>query len=163
MNPLNPHDTTELPASPAPAPEAPAPVALDQVMAAIHRAGGRRGMTLIEIMVVVGIMAIIGTALAFGFIGIFSDSQGDAANMQLQTISQGLDAYYVRHREYPDRLEVLVEAGMLEEKQLEDPWKKPIVFNLTSANTYELCSGGEDLAVGGQDDICKKREKKGGR
>jgi len=160
---MTPDITTEVPltetpdASPATAP------AFDQVMAAIHGAQTRRGMTLIEIMVVVGIMAIIGTALAFGFIGIFSDSQGDAAKMQLQTISQGLDAYYVRHREYPDRLEVLVDEGMLEEKQLEDPWKKPIVYNLTSANTYEVCSGGEDLAVGGQDDICKKREKKGSR
>jgi len=124
------------------------------------KAGGRRGMTLIEIMVVVGIMAIIGTALAFGFMEVFGEKQGDAAKMQLDTIKMGLDGYYLSHQEYPDSLQVLVDEGKLEEKQLKDPWKQDIVYRLTGPKTYEICSGGEDGSIGGQDDICVVRESK---
>jgi prepilin-type N-terminal cleavage/methylation domain-containing protein len=38
------------------------------------RQGARRGMTIIEIMVVMGIIAIIGTAIAFGAIEIFGQN-----------------------------------------------------------------------------------------
>jgi len=122
------------------------------------KAAGRRGMTLIEIMVVVGTMAIIGTALAFGFMEVFGEKQGDAAKMQLDTIKMGLDGYYLSHQEYPDSLQVLVDDGKLEEKQLKDPWKQDIVYRLTVPKTYEICSGGEDGSIGGQDDICVVRE-----
>jgi len=120
-------------------------------------------MTLIEIMVVVGIMAIIGTALAFGFMEVFGENQGKAAKMQIDTIKMGLDSYYLSHLEYPDSLQTLVDGGKLEEKQLLDPWKQPIVFRLTGPKTYEICSGGEDGSIGGQDDICVVREPKGNR
>lgn len=134
--------------------------AVAQVAAAL-RAGARRGMTIIEIMVVMGIIAIIGTAIAFGAVQIFGDSQVDAARAQVRTIQTGLDSFYIKYREYPDRLEALVEAGYLEPEQLEDPWKKPIVLRVTGAQSYEVCSGGEDLSVNGQDDICVVRERKG--
>ncbi|PIE65535.1 MAG: hypothetical protein CSA24_02555 [Deltaproteobacteria bacterium] len=122
------------------------------------RAGARRGMTIIEIMVVMGIIAIIGTAIAFGAIEMFGGGQVEGAKIQMGTIKKGLDSYYVKHREYPDRLEALVEEGLLEEKQLEDPWKKPISYSLTGARSYELCSGGEDLSIGSADDICDGRQ-----
>ncbi|TNF24377.1 MAG: prepilin-type N-terminal cleavage/methylation domain-containing protein [Deltaproteobacteria bacterium] len=130
------------------------------VTEALRALKGRRGMTLIEIMVVVGIMAIIGTALAFGFMEVFGEKQGDAAKMQLDTIKMGLDGYYLSHQEYPDSLQVLVDEGKLEEKQLKDPWKQDIVYRLTGPKTYEICSGGEDGSIGGQDDICVVRESK---
>lgn len=136
--------------------------ALPDVLRAM-RANARRGMTLIEIMVVVGIMAIIGTALAFGFMEVFGENQGKAAKMQIDTIKMGLDSYYLSHLEYPDSLQTLVDGGKLEEKQLLDPWKQPIIFRLTGPKTYEICSGGEDGSIGGQDDICVVREPKGNR
>ncbi len=136
--------------------------AFTQALAAARR-GARRGMTIIEIMVVMGIIGIIGTAIAFGAIEMFGGGQVTGAEIQLKTVQKGLDSYYVIHREYPDRLEALVEEGMLEEKQLEDPWKKPISYSLTGARSYELCSGGEDLSVGSADDICEKRESRRNR
>lgn len=122
-----------------------------------------RGMTLIEIMVVMGIIAIIGTALAFGAVEIFGSSQEEGAKAQLSTIQKGLDTYYIKKREYPDRLDALVDSGFITEEQLLDPWKKPITYSITGAQTYELCSGGPDLQVGGADDICVKKQSHRGR
>ena len=94
---------------------------------------------------------------------VFAESQVKAAKIQLDTIKMGLDSYYITNQEYPDSLQALVDDGKLEDKQLLDPWKKTIVYRLTGTATYEICSGGPDGAVGGQDDICVARESKGNR
>lgn len=113
-----------------------------------------RGMTLVEIMVVMAIIAIIGTAIAFGVIPALAGSQKDAAKAQIDTISKGLDTFYVKHREMPDNLEALVEEEYLKADQLLDPWKKPFTYEVVSARKFSLCSAGENKQPGDEDDIC---------
>ena len=113
-----------------------------------------RGMTLVEIMVVMAIIAIIGTAIAFGVIPALAGSQKDAAKAQIETISKGLDTYYVKHREMPENLDALVEEEYLKADQLLDPWKKQFAYEVVSARKFLLCSGGEDKQPGNDDDIC---------
>ncbi len=113
-----------------------------------------RGMTLVEIMVVMAIIAIIGTAIAFGVIPALAGSQKDAAKAQIDTISKGLDTFYVKHREMPDNLEALVEEEYLTTDQLLDPWKKPFTYEVVSARKFSLCSAGENKQPGDEDDIC---------
>lgn len=127
--------------------------AADPVKRMALRRSLERGMTLVEIMVVIAIIAIIGVALAFGVIPLFASSQKDVAKQQIDTISKGLDTYYLKHREMPDNLEALVEEETLKADQLQDPWKKPFSYEATGRK-YHLCSAGEDKQLGSQDDIC---------
>ncbi len=118
------------------------------------RKTAKRGMTLVEIMVVMAIIAIIGTAVAFGVIPALAGAQEDAAKTAIGNISKALDMYYMRNTELPQSLEALVEAGTLKAEQLQDPWKKPYQYNVVGTRNYKLCSGGEDGAIGGNDDVC---------
>ncbi len=85
------------------------------------------------------------------------DGRVDGAKIQVSMTAKALDSYYVANRAYPDRLEALLEDGLLEQRQLEDPWKQPLTYRKTGDRSYELCSGGEDGRVGSADDICKTR------
>ena len=78
----------------------------------------------------------------------------DAAKTAIGNISKALDMYYMRNTELPQSLEALVEAGTLKAEQLQDPWKKPYQYNVVGTRNYKLCSGGEDGAIGGNDDVC---------
>jgi general secretion pathway protein G len=124
------------------------------------RKTAKRGMTLVEIMVVMAIIAIIGTAVAFGVIPALAGAQEDAAKTAIGNISKALDMYYMRNTELPQSLEALVEAGTLKAEQLQDPWKKPYQYNVVGTRNYKLCSGGEDGAMGGNDDVCNDDGKK---
>jgi general secretion pathway protein G len=118
------------------------------------RRQAQRGMTLVEIMVVMAIIAIIGTAVAFGVLPALAGAQEDAARTAIGNISKALDLHYMRNTELPQSLDALVEAGTLKQEQLQDPWKKPFQYNVVGTKNYKLCSGGEDGAIGGNDDIC---------
>jgi general secretion pathway protein G len=118
------------------------------------RRTAQRGMTLVEIMVVMAIIAIIGTAVAFGVLPALAGAQEDTARTAIRTISTALTAHYTRNFELPQSLDALVEGGMLKADQLQDPWKKPFQYNVVGTKNFKLCSGGEDGAIGGNDDIC---------
>jgi len=114
-----------------------------------------RGMTLVEIMVVIGIIGTITVVLASGVLSSSDRANEDAANLLLKNISTQLDMHAARAKDkrFPDSLQVLVEGELLGADQLNDPWGTPLSYS-TSGRNYELCSGGPDGSIGGGDDIC---------
>lgn len=117
----------------------------------------QRGMTLIEIMVAVAIIALVGGALVFGVIPLFGEAQVDVARTQISTIANVVTAATIRDGEPPNSLEDLVERGLLKEKQLKDPWKQPLIYAVPAQKAkgpFDICSGGPDKREGGDDDIC---------
>lgn len=118
---------------------------------------GQRGMTLVEIMVVIGIIGTITVVLATGVLGSSEEADINAAGLLIDKVGQQLEATYARStpREFPENLNVLVEKGLLTADQVNDPWGTPLSYS-ANGRTYELCSGGPDKSVGGSDDICKK-------
>ncbi len=83
----------------------------------------------------------------------------EAAQTAIGNISKALDLHYMRNIELPQSLEALVEGGILKAEQLQDPWEKSIHYNLVGTRDYKLCSGGEDGALGGSDDVCNDDRK----
>jgi|GEM_PF-444781 len=118
----------------------------------------QRGMTLIEIMVVMAIIGLIGVVVAVNV----GSSQKEAEVMATQTLVGGtipgaLDSYRATRREYPESLDALVELKRLRKNQLVDAWNKPLTYEV-NGDEFKLCSGGPDKIAGNADDICNNTD-----
>ena len=112
-------------------------------------------MTLIEIMVVIVIIGVMGSALAVGVFGMLGDAKTDTGRAQINTMGSVIEAHEARHGEYPESLESLTEGkrAKLKKANLKDPWKQDIIYR-AEGDGFSLCSGGDDKKTGTEDDIC---------
>lgn len=118
-----------------------------------HRRFGRpapRGMTLIEIMVVLVILGMIASLVGYNVIGQMNDAKKKTAALEVHAIANAVDMYNIKHQRMPDSLEQLVPNDIKEIHK--DPWGQPYVYVRTGDN-YEVLSYGPDKAQGGGDDI----------
>jgi general secretion pathway protein G len=138
--------------------------------APISQRRAERGFTLLELMVVVGILGLLAALVVPNIIG----QKGKAdKNLAVQTIKQTetiLDMYRLDVGSYPsseDGLQALIDkpadaqnwAGpYVKGKKLpQDPWNKPLVYRFPSTRAdhdYDLCSNGPNGATGSDTQIC---------
>jgi general secretion pathway protein G len=117
---------------------------------ATQRKRPARGMTLIEIMVVLVILGLIAGAIGFNVFNQLKDAQVRAATLDLRAISNGVDLYHVETGQWPDSLQQLVPKFV---KDLhKDPWGNDYAFVRTGEG-YDVYSYGPDKTQGGNDDI----------
>jgi len=116
---------------------------------------GERGMTLIEIMVVIVIIGVLGSALAVGVFGMLGDAKEDASKAQINTIGAVIEAYEARNGDYPESLEELTEGkrAKLKKANLKDPWRQELQYS-AEGDGFTLCTGGDDKTPGTEDDYC---------
>jgi general secretion pathway protein G len=109
-----------------------------------------RGMTLIEIMVVLVILGLIAGAIGYNVFNQLKDAQVRAATLDLRAISNGVDLYHVETGQWPDSLQQLVPKFV---KDLhKDPWGNDYAYVRTGEG-YDVYSYGPDKTQGGSDDI----------
>lgn len=122
--------------------------------------GAARGFTLLEIMVVIAIIGMLATAVSVSVMSYMKKAKIKTCKIQLNTLSQALNQYYLDQNNYPDSLEDLTKGSdaMIKEKQLKDPWGQDFVYNSTASgdSDFTLCSKGPDKREGSDDDICYK-------
>lgn len=108
-----------------------------------------RGMTLIEIMIVITILGMVAAAVAVAVIPQLKSAQVKQAKIDIQTIKNASDLYYNKHSRYPgtdEGIPSLVSEKMLS-KQPMDPWKRPYVYRFPGVKNTD----GPDVGSYGAD------------
>jgi general secretion pathway protein G len=115
-----------------------------------RRKNKSRGMTLIEIIVVITILSLLMAAVGVAVIPQLEQAKVDRAKMDIGNIQNALKTYYAKKGNYPDTgvgLKALVDAQILERAPL-DPWDTEYVY-MKEGSTPVIISYGKDKAPGG--------------
>lgn len=117
-----------------------------------------RGMTLIEIMIVLAILGGIAALLLPRFTGSLDKAKAREAKIQIGQIMSALSMYYTDCGKYPQSLTGLAEAdancsnwgpeAYAKPKQLKDPWGNEFDYQLNGGN-FVIMSLGKDGSPGG--------------
>jgi general secretion pathway protein G len=119
-----------------------------------RKRGGERGMTLIEIMVVIVIIGLIAAAVTVNVMGSLADAKIKQTKTDLHTLENCLDLYKIEKGRYPtteEGLAALVAAGKC--KNVKDPWGNPYVYlnpGQAHPDSFDVKSYGADGKPGGE-------------
>jgi general secretion pathway protein G len=120
-----------------------------------------RGMTLIEIMVVIVILGLIASAVAVNVVGQMSKARIDTAKNDVRKIADGVDTYKVLKGRFPtteEGLPILINEKILKpnkDGKLLDPWDHEYVYlypGQAHQDGYDVKSYGADGQPGGDGD-----------
>ena len=114
------------------------------------------GYTLLELLVVMGILAVLTAVATPQLMGYFGKAKTQSVQLQIENIGTALELYYMENGSYPSAgvgLKALVEATpeaprwngpyLKKAKNLLDPWGRPYQYNYPGANgEYEVYSLG---------------------
>jgi general secretion pathway protein G len=120
---------------------------------------GKKGYTLLELMIVVAIVGILVTLAIPNFQQSAMKARETALKQNLFTMRAVLDQYYADRGDYPDSLESLVEAKYLRSIPV-DPFTKSSTTwteiyeeqedgDDSPAGVFDIKSGSEDVAADG--------------
>jgi general secretion pathway protein G len=110
-----------------------------------------RGMTLIEIMVVITIIGLIAAAVTVAVIPQLQKAQVDRTVLDIKSVEGALKLYYARKGNYPDTaigLKALVDMQILD-KTPQDAWNHDYVYVLERGKPI-IISYGRDGVPGGE-------------
>lgn len=119
---------------------------------AARRRRAARGMTLIEIIVVITILSLLMAAVGIAVIPQLDQAKVDRAKMDIANIQNALKTFYAKKGNYPDTgggLKALVDAQILEKMPV-DPWDHEYVY-LNEGGKPVVISYGKDGTPGGAD------------
>jgi general secretion pathway protein G len=122
-----------------------------------------RGMTLVEIMVVVIIIGLVTSVVGVSVFGQLEKAKRSTAFTQIKQLSEGLELYKLSYHNYPTTGEGLAAlaspkgGGAPIMKEIpKDPWDHDYVYIYPGANnqgSFDLMSYGADGVQGGGDDV----------
>ncbi len=122
----------------------------------------QRGMTLIEIMVVVIIMAIIATGVAVGVMPQLEKARIKAARTDSSALRSAVQLYLAENKgQCPSVEELKSEKYIDKGKRTTDPWDNEFVINCIDGDDPEVYSVGPDGSEGecdpgkSEEDGCK--------
>jgi general secretion pathway protein G len=147
-------------------PRAPSAVRIARLRRRTHRMAG---YTLLELLVVMGILAVLTAVATPQLMGYFGKAKAQSVQVQIQNINTALELYYMDNGTYPSAtagLKALVEAPsdaprwngpyMKKAKNLADPWGNAYQYVFpTPSGEYEVYSLGPNgksrtASIGGE-------------
>lgn len=112
------------------------------------------GYTLLELLVVMGILAVLTAIATPQLMNYFGKAKTQSVQLQIENLGTALELYYMENGSYPSAaagLKALVEAPsdaprwngpyLKEAKNLLDPWGRPYQYTVTDGQ-YEIYSLG---------------------
>jgi len=126
----------------------------------MNRQKAQSGFTLIEILVVMGIIAMLAVMVAPNLFNQRAGAMRDGARSQISSLETALDAYRLDLNEYPDSLDGLMEndtgraswnGPYLRRNLPKDPWGNDFIYD-ADGRTFTLISYGADGEQGGEED-----------
>ena len=138
-----------------------------------HRRQRRKGFTLVEVMLVVGILALLAMFVVPSMIGAQDKAKIKAATAMVGasgTIGGAIELFHLEYGKFPDELVDLIEAPdyldddqqdaykpfLKSNQKFEDPWLNELVYTYpgdVNEDGYDLVSYGPDGEEGTEDDI----------
>jgi general secretion pathway protein G len=130
-----------------------------------RRRGGksRRGLTLIEILVVVTILGLIAGIVGITVANQLEEAKIDTANVQMKNVGDALELYKIKFNRYPNTaegLQALVKPPEGKKPLMEtvpkDPWDAEYIFvspGQHNPSKFDLQSKGPDGIADSEDDI----------
>jgi len=121
-----------------------------------------KGFSLIEMLLVLGIIAFIATMLATNIFSSKGKADVKAAQAGVRKVASSVDQYYLDTGGFPSKMDDLVTrpgsasnwgGPYLNESQTKDPWGNPYVIKVPGEGgaPYAVISLGSDKAPGGKD------------
>lgn len=115
-----------------------------------RRRGDRRGMSLVEVMVVIAIILTLMSILAIGVFQVFGESQVQTTILTMGKVNERIQIYTLRKKKPPQAQEGLA-AAFGGEQVPTDAWGNEFVYVTPGPNgqPYDLISLGSDGSEGG--------------
>jgi general secretion pathway protein G len=126
---------------------------------------GDRGMTIIEILIVIALMSTIMAVLVSKLLDKSDDAKRDLASVSMGSLKNSLDMYRLKNARYPtteEGLQALIEqpasaknwgGPFVEPSQINDPWGQPFRYESTGPKNFKIISVGPDGSEGTEDDV----------
>ena len=126
----------------------------------------KRGFTLVEIMVVIMIMAVIGTLVVPNVVKKLGKAKKDMVKPRMGVVEGAINNFYLDYERFPDEsegLRILVEnisdlegwEPYCKESQIKDPWGREFIYvpeGIVNTGSFDLISYGADGQEGGEGD-----------
>jgi general secretion pathway protein G len=127
----------------------------NRILNAVKRLKENDGMTLIEIMIVITIIAIMGAIVVPNLMDMPKKAKAQAAKESINNLKLALQNYSLNNGNYPatdEGLEALTRDGLLKQKDTIDPWGNPYQYISPGEHDadYDLWSYGADGKDGGE-------------
>jgi general secretion pathway protein G len=123
----------------------------------------RRGLTLIEILVVVTILGLIASIVGITVFGQLQEAQVDTCKVQIKNITDALELYKIKLNKYPTSAEGLTmlekppnNKAPLMEHVPKDPWDSPYIYVCPGTHNpakFDIRSKGPDGVEDTEDDV----------
>jgi general secretion pathway protein G len=114
----------------------------------------QRGMTLLEILIVLALIALITSAIGVMVIHRYRDGQISAAHLQVKKVSQDIQQFMITRERCPTMDDLI--AARFATAPPRDPWGSPITVRCPGQHDPEgvdVLSYGPDKAEGTEDDV----------
>jgi len=113
-----------------------------------------RGMTLLEIMIVLALIALVTLALVKGIIPMFSSGKKDVAKLAVGKMAGVIEIYKSHNEGKCPSVDDLIADGLVVKAESKDPWGQPyMIKDCLGTEGAHVVSNGPDRQEGTADDI----------